>query len=242
MSKNVQSAIIYVTKVEAARRQVNSAIMMSLFNEDELAIHTVAAAAYRVLHDLLEKRGVDDFADTIRMGLFGMAKELVSGTLSEKGRKILATDKYLKGIIPTIAERIRQHGGEVDIDLILPKSAISVSREAKRKRLEQLFNSANFLKHADRDHLAAIALDDVDNDMLIVSASAAYTMLAHDSTAEMTVFYALACVTSPERFEATDALLGHIVETLSPLSATQRRRACLRMVKNWDKVFGGGGA
>jgi len=212
---------------------------MSFINEDKLAIHTVAAAAYRVLRDLLEKRGVDDFADTIRAGLFSMAKDLVSGTLSENARKVLAADEHLKGVIAATAEVIRQHGGEADIDVILPRSTVRISHEKRRSHLESLCKSANFLKHADRDHLAAIKLDDVDNDLLIVSASAAYTMLSHDMTAEMAVFYALTCVTKPEQFEATDALLAHMVKALSPLSAGRRRRACVRMVKNWNTVLGG---
>jgi hypothetical protein len=239
MRKDSHSAIIYVTKVEAARRQVNAAIRMSFLNEDKLAIHTVVAAAYRVLRDLLEKRGVDDLADVIRAGLFYTAKDLVSGTLSENKLKILAADEYLKGVVAATAERIRQHGNEADIDAILPRSAMRISNEKRRSHFENLCKSANFLKHADRDHLAAIALDDIDNDILIISASAAYTMLSHDLTAEMAVFYALTCVTKPEQFEATDALLAQMAKALSPLSASRRRRACLRMLKNWNKVFNG---
>ena len=44
-------------KLEAARRQLNAAIRMTFANEDELAIHTVAAAAYGIVRDLLGTRG-----------------------------------------------------------------------------------------------------------------------------------------------------------------------------------------
>ena len=52
--ENDQKAELYVNKLEAARRQLDAAIRMFLMDEDCLAIHSLAAASYRVLRDLLE--------------------------------------------------------------------------------------------------------------------------------------------------------------------------------------------
>ena len=52
-----REATIFINKLEAARRQLDAAIRMTFANEDELAIHTVAAAAYRLVRDLLNRRG-----------------------------------------------------------------------------------------------------------------------------------------------------------------------------------------
>ncbi len=38
--------------------------------EDELAIHTVAAAAYRSLRDLMARRGLQPFGEFVRAGFF----------------------------------------------------------------------------------------------------------------------------------------------------------------------------
>jgi len=242
MGKISQSAIVYVTKLEAARRQVDAAIRMSLTKQDELAIHTVAAAAYRILRELLDKRGIDDRDDVFRIGLFYWAKGVASGTVSDREYKLIMGDEYTRSIVSHIADKIKQHGGDVDIDeieMIIPRSSIKHPSSAKRSRLEQLWKASNFLKHADIDHQDAIAFDEIDNEMMIISASAVYTMAAHDMTGEMAVFYALASVTSPERFEVTDSILKEMAKVLLPLSASQRRRACLRMIKNWGNAFDG---
>lgn len=47
---------ITVDKTEAARRQVDAAIRMLFSNEDPVAIHTLASAAFRILSDLAGKR------------------------------------------------------------------------------------------------------------------------------------------------------------------------------------------
>jgi hypothetical protein len=54
-----------ITKLEAARRQLDAAIRMLFAGEDPLAIHALAMAAFRLLRDLSEKQG-SDFHETIR--------------------------------------------------------------------------------------------------------------------------------------------------------------------------------
>jgi hypothetical protein len=78
-----RQASIFINKLEAARRQLDTAIRMTFANEDELAIHTVAAAAYRILRDILDKRGRHDLENLYRAGLYRMAKDFVNGKLSK---------------------------------------------------------------------------------------------------------------------------------------------------------------
>jgi hypothetical protein len=49
-------AKINVNKSEAARRQIDTAIRMLFSEEDPLAIHTIAGAAFRILRDLSGKK------------------------------------------------------------------------------------------------------------------------------------------------------------------------------------------
>jgi hypothetical protein len=52
-------AIIVVNKLDVAKRQINSAIRMLFSKEDPIAIHTVAAAGYRITRDLIKIHGIN---------------------------------------------------------------------------------------------------------------------------------------------------------------------------------------
>jgi hypothetical protein len=63
---------VRIDKLEAARRQIDAAIRMTFNDEDAIAIHSVAAAAHRIIKDLCEQRGDVEsylmFTDWIRPG------------------------------------------------------------------------------------------------------------------------------------------------------------------------------
>lgn len=46
-----------ISKLEAARRQLDCAIRLRLANEDSVAVHTLAYAAFVILRDLVRKKG-----------------------------------------------------------------------------------------------------------------------------------------------------------------------------------------
>ncbi len=48
---------IRVNKIDAARRQIDAAIRLLFDNDDPVAIHTLAAAGFRIFRDLSDKRG-----------------------------------------------------------------------------------------------------------------------------------------------------------------------------------------
>ena len=50
---NSRQTPIHIIKIAAAERQLGAAIRLFFANEDALAIHTVAAAATKVLQDLI---------------------------------------------------------------------------------------------------------------------------------------------------------------------------------------------
>lgn len=54
-----------ITKTEAARRQIDAAILMLFRNDDPLAVHTVAMAVFRLLRDLAKSRGLKDPFDSM---------------------------------------------------------------------------------------------------------------------------------------------------------------------------------
>ena len=57
---------IRVNKIDAARRQIDAAIRMLFAKDDPVAIHTLAAAGFRILRDLSDKRGKGTVWATIK--------------------------------------------------------------------------------------------------------------------------------------------------------------------------------
>jgi len=57
VSEQVGMAKIRISKLDAARRQIDCAIRMTFDCEDPVAIHTVIAAGHRIIRDLCEKLG-----------------------------------------------------------------------------------------------------------------------------------------------------------------------------------------
>jgi hypothetical protein len=47
---------LQISKIEAARRQLDCAIELWFLDKDEVSIHTLAAAAYQIVHDIKAKR------------------------------------------------------------------------------------------------------------------------------------------------------------------------------------------
>ena|ERR1700733_9840765 len=50
---------LQISKIEAARRQLDTAIEMWFCDKDPVSVHTVAAAAYQIVHDVKVRRGID---------------------------------------------------------------------------------------------------------------------------------------------------------------------------------------
>ena len=54
-----------ITKRQAAQRQIDAGIRMLFRNDDPVAIHTVAMAAFRILSDLVKQRGLEHPIDSM---------------------------------------------------------------------------------------------------------------------------------------------------------------------------------
>jgi hypothetical protein len=53
----MNSSAFKVSKTDAARRQLETAVRLWFFSQDPVSVHTLAAAAHQVLHDLGKVRG-----------------------------------------------------------------------------------------------------------------------------------------------------------------------------------------
>src|SRR5262245_44793158 len=96
-------ATVHLTKIAAAKRQLDTAIRLYFAHDDELSIHTLVAAAFRILRDLIDKRDTDFEAEVFKAGLYDWAKQYRAGTLSEDRSKALK-ESGLLSVIETISD------------------------------------------------------------------------------------------------------------------------------------------
>jgi len=224
MSK--RSAVVYVNKLAAARRQLDAAIRMKFLGEDELAIHTVAAAAYRILCEPKAKRGRDELEDLHLRGVFAVAEAYAKGSINLPPE--LASDKTMMDLIEWIAGIIRTRDNVTEDEF-----KVELSHWHKKSYWSTVNKPTNFLKHADRDSNKALALKDLNTDYLIGMASAAYADLTGETSAECLVFYMATLLQPDTPFRdhhlSTTPFKKEIAE-LQRLAPRGRAKACLHLI------------
>ena len=216
-----QGADVHILKLAAARRQLDAAIRMKFMGEDELAVHTVAAAALGILRDILEQRGKPLLSEGARTGLFLYASELIAGTLPPPDMDLLRSDPQLMKIISRIAEGLRSGAITSEADIKLNG----------RDDWRPLTRVANFLKHADRDASAHISASEVDNDTHLLFACGALKMLTGQSSFEAVVFHAN-WVLEHEPASKLSGLADAIASKLRRVKPSGRNRKCLQLIQS----------
>ena len=82
---------------------------MYFANEDELAIRTLAAAAYRILRDLLEKRGLSYLDVPVGTGVYLTAKDYFEGKIGDEELNVVSGDNQeFKTFVLNLSDEIRQ--------------------------------------------------------------------------------------------------------------------------------------
>jgi hypothetical protein len=164
-----QTAQVHVNKLAAAQRQLSAAIRMFFGREDDLAVHTVASAAYGLLSDLKKARGREEAVDVWLHSIFHLVRAYRRESLSDS----VLSNESLMETIRNFAERLPIES-DTDIGEITASATADFIREYWRKRNKV----SNFLKHADRDVKGHLSLDEVDNASLLLFAISAYDDLA----------------------------------------------------------------
>lgn len=220
---------IFINKLEAARRQLDAAIRMTFANEDSLAIHTIAAAAYRITRDILHKRGRHDPDELLRAGIYALALSIAHGKISDKDVEYMKETDPAYALIFEIADGIKAQearGREFTLDQI----SISSNDQVKKAHWQSMSKVSTFLKHADLDTDASLNLDEVDNDKLIFQATGAYVLASHNITPEIAIFFLYWIQRNGPRW-GLRAHEAKFVNTLERLSPARRRRACAQLIR-----------
>jgi len=203
---------------------------MYFAEEDELAVHTVASAAYGLLRDLKAERGLDEAADNYLVSVFYLVRDFRRGTLP----KHLADDAALMSVVRQWADQF-----PIGPDTKLHEISASVSPEAARLFWRERSKIANFLKHADRDVDAAIANDQVDNLMLLLQAYNAYQDLTAEKRTNEGIVFELYIGAKEEHIRDPESSVGQIRRTLAGKAEAERRSMCVEFIKDLNMRDGG---
>ena len=214
-------AEIHLTKLAGARRQLCSAIRMYFAGEDDLAIHTVASAAYRVISDLKEKRGRNEVGDYYLTMIFYAIRDYRRGTLPS----YMADDHETMKWIREMAEKIPITATSKFEDIKTTASDDVVGQYWKKRN-----KVYNFLKHADNDANNHISMGDVDNLSLLIRAYSSYLDIDVNGLGnEGFVFWIFFCVESGI-VEGLPTRLHEIASYLEPLSHEKRLECCSKFL------------
>jgi hypothetical protein len=212
-------ATIYFTKIAAAKRQLDTAIRMYFVHEDKLSIHTLVAAAFRVLRDLIKKRGANYAEELLRAGYYEIAKKYGAGPLSGDVSKALKEIGLLQ-LVETIA---------ADDEFEPSRIRIIDLKEAEKRAWSS--DPANFLKHADHDPDALLAASEVDNEMFLIHACTAYLELIPTSSPEIMAFIALWAVEHEDAAPDVHEPARKLADRLASLKKDERFHACAEWVR-----------
>ena len=214
---NEISGKVYVNKLFAAQRQLREAIRMFFAQRDELAIHTVASAAYRILIDLKKKRGRNEAADAQFTGIFYIVRSYRRGTLPVETQD---DPEYMK-FIKEWAEQLPLITATTEFDDV----QIAMNQDATAQYWSEHNATANFLKHADWDSEKLLDLEKIKNFDLLLQAGRAYIDVTGRTFVEHEILMIYFAVKNQMIYELQE---GHrkIAELLNKINPEEQLNAC----------------
>lgn len=219
----MSTASLHVTKLAAAKRQLQAAIRLFFLEEDELAIHTVASAAYGLLKDLKRDRGQNEAADSYLTTFFYLVRDFRRGTLPAH----FTSDPSIMAEVERIADQL----SPITADSKLSDVQVTLSPDLERQYWNENNRAANFLKHADRDTDGTFPLDKIDNNLLLLKCCSAYRDIAPDDLGnEGLAFEALTAANNPSH-QATGSSFDSLIESMRGVPSEHRRELCYKFVK-----------
>jgi hypothetical protein len=229
--------ILHITKLAAAQRQLDAAIRMTFAGEDALAIHTVAAAAFRLLRDLKEKRGHKKLlAELWRHGVLALAREFARGELQDENIKLFrSTDLW--PLINSLAQQIKTFGINKKMSELQSLLSVNVPDEQERMYLSILNRGANFLKHADADNQASLSADELNTEVLISGACEAYLDLMGRWTPEMEVWIAACFYLNSDLVPPKGGPFRTICDHLRRIKPEKRNKECAKLVVRLKRLY-----
>lgn len=218
----MSTAMLHVTKLAAAKRQLQAAIRLFFMEEDELAIHTVASAVYGLLKDLKLDRGRSEAADSYLTMFFYLVRDFRRGTLPAH----MTSDPAMIAKIERIADQL----SPITADSKLSDVQVTISLTLERQYWNESNQAANFLKHADRDTDGTLSLERIDNNLLLLKCCSAYRDIAPDDLGnEGLVFEAFTAAGNPAH-QGTGSAFDSLLESMKCVPDERRLALCYKMI------------
>lgn len=218
----MSTATLHVTKLAAAKRLLQAAIRLFFMEEDELAIHTVASAAYSLLKDLKRKRGRSEAAESYRTTLFYLVRDFRRGTLPDH----MTSDPAMMAEIERIAEQL----SPITADSKLSDVRVTISSDAEKKYWNKSNRVANFLKHADWDSDGTISVEQIDNHLLLMKCCSAYRDIAPDDLGNEGLVFETFVTAGNSSHQGTGSAFDSLVASMKRVPSEQRLGLCCKII------------
>lgn len=231
-----RSASILISKLTAAQRQIDAAVRMTLAGEDKLAVYTVAAAALKVLRDVMRKRGITLVEDRHLHTLVGLARRLIENEHSDVLDHIRENERPFYEAVELAATTIREAeeaaGKRVRAEDLFKVSASDAVELAYSQEVDP---PANFLKHADRDVDGHWDDDGFDSERVLFDACDAYLSVMRRLTPEMLVYMTLLMIEcgdgkTGDGRESFWGPMGPVATILKGVEPAERRSVSLNLL------------
>jgi hypothetical protein len=219
---------VHINKIAAASRQLDAAIRMFFVKEDELAIHTVASAAFRILRDVTQRRGKNYTAQMLRNGVYRIARLYAEGKLPKEELKLIE-NTGLMSIIENILDDVRAQGDKFD------RSRIGVGLGKAAEQRVWPSKAANFLKHADRDAEEHLPVHEIENESVLMGACTAYLELMRTATPEIMAFFAFWGAKNDADLEDVGAEVQGLLLKLRSVEEPARHSLCEKFIRHAKK-------
>lgn len=218
----MSTATLHVTKLAAAKRQLQAAIRLFFMEEDELAIHTVASAAYGLLKDFKRERGLSEAADSYKTMYFYLVRDFRRGTLPAH----MTSNPIMMSEIECIANQL----SPITADSKLSDVQVKIPQNLEKTYWNESNQAANFLKHADRDIDGALSLERIDNNLLLLKCCTAYRDIAPDDLGnEGLVFSAFTAAGNPAH-QTTGTAFDSLLESIKRVPEDRRLALCYKVI------------
>ncbi len=214
-------AEVFVNKLTAANRQLRCAIRLFFSGEDELAIHTITAAAYEIICDLKSRRGRDEIEDYCKSTVIFAIRSFRRGDLPPSMTSSPQTMEFIKQIANQWPD-ISATSDLDDIQFLIPE-------EDRKKFSRDRKKIANFLKHANYDSTKSISMDEVDNLELLARATTSYLDIDESDSRlgyEGELFHMWLCAETGGAVEGMPEYQKELISELESLGSEDRLRYC----------------
>ena len=203
-----------ITKVLAAKRQIQAAIRLFFSKEDELAIHTIASAAYGLVKGLKHSRGQNEAAEIYRTTIFYLIRDFRRGTLP----KDFADDPTIMSEVEKIAYQLSSITAESKLSDV---AKATIPPDLEKEYWRENNRTANFLKHADQDPDGTLSRGQIDNYQLLLKCTSAYFDIDDDLGNEGFAFSLFAAANNSS-YRSMEPAFNHLIHLMDRIPSPHR--------------------